>query len=270
VSIAYAENSEFAVAEWYRLHGIASEFEPKMRLAYTRAVKDGKQVDELELRQIITRIFVRVCRTSADVYGLVFNPNSPLYIEAIDNMVRKFSNVVDSPLAREQVRRILPHDLPLHERKKRLNTFGLDAQSAVAVEQERQKRGDSFTARKDVERIRQDRVRMRGNLLAITETNRVVNGALETLWVDNLTGVSKSDGVTFYDRSIRDIANLPRGAVKEIVTRRDGVVCDYCDAVDGTTAQVGKQYNTEYGYFDHPPFHPRCRCFQIISLKRAS
>lgn len=266
MSVATIDNSEFAVGEWFRLHNIAETYEPKMRLAYTRAVKDGKQVDELELRQVITTILARVCRTSAPIYGLVFNPNSPIYITTIDDCVRKFSNVVDSPQAREAVRRILPPELPLHERRDRLNTFGLDAMSAARIERERQERGDTPTAKKDVARIRQESIRLRGNLLAVTETNRVVNASLEALWMDN-AGISKSTEaeVTYYEPGL-SVGSLPRNVVKEIVTRRDGRVCDYCDPLDGVTAKLGQQYDTEYGYFDHPPFHPRCRCFQIIGV----
>ena len=77
--------------------------------------------------------------------------------------------------------------------------------------------------------------------------------------------IEKSDNVTYIDGSINDIKNLPNTARKEIVTRRDDRVCNYCFPLDGITAQVGKMFDTDYGYFDFPPFHPRCRCFIIIS-----
>lgn len=268
MSVAIHEDRNFSYNEWHRLSEIAQKYEPKMRLAYTRAIRDGQQVDKLALRQVITSILANVCRTSADVYGLVFNPNSPSYIEAIDSLVDKYVSVVDSPQAREQVRQILPSGLPLHERKKRLNTFGLDARSALRIERYRQQSGNGPTAQKNVERARQDAIRMRGNTLATTETNRVVNVALETLWLDNMGEISKAT-VVFYDRSITNISRLPRTAVKEWVTRRDGKVCLHCDPLDGITAQVGKEFDTDYGWFSTPPIHPHCRCF-IIILARGS
>ncbi len=259
MSVLAYENEDFGFHEWWRLNDIANTYESKMRLAYTRAMRDGTQINSLELRQVITNILARVCRTSAEAYGLVFNPNSPIYIETIDRLVEKYLTVIDSPMARDEVKRILPSDLPLHERKKRLNVFGLDAQSALAVERYRQTRGDSPTALTDTARVRADLVRQRGNLLALTETNRVVNASLEALWMDNMTSeVSKA--------SIALIGSLPKRAKKQIITRRDERVCSYCDPLDGITAPIGEQYDTEYGLFDGPPFHPRCRCFQILSV----
>jgi hypothetical protein len=89
------------------------------------------------------------------------------------------------------------------------------------------------------------------------------------LWIDN-TEVSKADDVVYYDRSIRNVAKLPKRAHKEIVTRRDGKVCEYCGLLEGLTAGIGQQFNTFYGMFQSPPFHPRCRCFMIISGTRAA
>lgn len=255
-----ALEEDFGFHEWWRLVEIANVYEPKMRLAYTRAMRDGTQVNQLELRQVITNILARVCRTSAPIYGLVFNPNSPIYIETIDRLVEKYVSVIDSPTAREEVRRILPADLPLHERRRRLNTFGLDAGSAIRVEMYRQQRGDSPTAISDTARVRADLIRMRGNLLATTETNRVVNASLEALWIDNLQAeVSKA--------VVRLATPLPQNTQKTIVTRQDDRVCDYCEPLDGVSAKVGEAYDTKYGLFSGPPFHPRCRCFQILTVR---
>lgn len=229
-------------------------------------MRNGTQIDKLELHNVITKILVEVCRSTADLTGLVFNPNSDIYFETIDKLVNKYVKAVDSPHAREEVRRILPSDLPLHERKNRLNVYGLDAKSAVDVEryaQERFKKGAGPTAYKDVERVRTDAFRRRGNLIAITETNRIVNTSLEALWQDNLSGVSKAD-VVYIDVKYRDIAQLPKNAKKEWITRRDGRVCQFCDPLDGLTAKIGEEFDTERGMFMVPPIHPRCRCFVIL------
>lgn len=256
--------SEFSVTEWHRISGIATKHEPKMRTAYLRAVRSGKSVDKLQLRKAITDVVVEVGVSSANTYDLIFNPNSPIYIETIDNLTEKYANNVSSPKAQDAVRRILPANLPLNERRVRLNTFGLDARSAVRVEQYRQNLGEGSSALRDVERVRRSAIVERGNLLALTETNRMINTSLEALWLDN-SEISKAD-VVFYDRSIRDINRLPKRARKEIITRRDDRVCKYCFPLEGITAKIGEEFDTDYGYFMVPPFHPRCRCFVIIGV----
>lgn len=254
---------DFAVSEWHRLSRIAEKYEAPMRLAYTRAMRNGVNLDKLQLRKVIIDIMSETCVTTSHVYGLVFNPNSESYIEAVDRLTEKYYRTVDNKEARDAVRRILPRDISLEDRKRRLNTFGLDTKSAVEIERYRQTIGDGPSHIHDVERVRADAVRRRGNLLALTETNRVINTSLETLWLDNQS-VSKAD-VVYYDRSIRDIGNIPKRARKIIVTRRDDRVCKYCDPLDGIKARLGEQFETDYGFFDTPPFHPRCRCFLIVS-----
>jgi hypothetical protein len=254
--------SDFSVTEWNRLSGIADKYEPKMRTAYLRAVRSGNSVDKLQLRKVITDIVVETGITSAGIYDLVFNPNSGVYIDTIDSLTEKFASSVNSPKAQDAVRRILPSGITLPDRRRRLNTFGLDARSAVRVETYRQQRGDSPTALSDVERVRRSAVVERGNLLAITETNRMVNTALETLWLDN-SDISKAE-VLFYDRSIRDINKIPKRARKEWITRRDDAVCNYCFPLEGNLAKIGEEFDTDYGWFECPPIHPRCRCFMIL------
>lgn len=258
-------HDDFSTGEWNRLSVIATKYEPRMRLAYTRAIRDGRSVDQLELRQAIISILAEVCRTSAPIYGIVFNPNSPIYTETIDRLVDKYVSIVDSQAAREEVKRILPPGLTLAERRERLNTFGLDPRSAVQVEKYRQERGNSPSGITDIARVRNQAIQTRGNTIANTEVNRIVNSSLESLWLDNLANVSKA--VEFYDRSVRDINNLPRSAKKEWITRRDGRVCNYCDPLDGISAPIGAEFDTEYGYFMTPPIHPHCRCFVIVRAR---
>lgn len=258
-------DTEFSTNEWWRLSDIAIKYESRMRLAYTRAMVDGVHINKLQLRKVIIDCLSETCISSAQVYNLVFNPNSSIYVETVDTLTDKYANTVDSPTAREAVKRILPKGLSLEDRNRRSNTFGLDTKSALDVERYRQRIGDSEAHIRDTAKKRAAAIRLRGNRLATTETNRVVNAALEALWLDN-QDVSKSD-ITFYDRTIRDFGNVPKRARKIIITRRDGRVCEYCDSLDGLKARIGKDFDTEYGLFSGPPFHPNCRCYLFVSTK---
>lgn len=265
MSVNAIARSDFSTVEWFRLSEIAYKYEPKMRLAYTRAVQSGVRINTLQLRKTIIDIVAETCLSSAAVYGIVFNPNSPTYIKAVENLTDKYAGVVDSKDASEAVKRILPSRISLEDKRRRSNTFGLDKQSALAIENYRQKNSSDKTVVHDTARLRADAINRRGNLLAVTETNRVINTALETLWLDNQV-ISKAE-ITYYDRTIPDIGNIPRRARKVIITRRDDRVCSYCDPLDGVKAKLGEQFETDYGLFDAPPFHPRCRCFLIVSTK---
>lgn len=260
-----AAGHDLGTSEWFRLSALAEKYEPKFRLAYTRAIRSGTQVDELQLRKVIIDALAETCITSANVYSVIFNPNSHIYVNAVDDLLSKYVKSVQSKDAENAVRRILPRGLPLQDRRRRLNVLGLDTKTAVEIERYRQEIGDGPSHLRDVERVRIDAIRRRGNLIALTETNRVINTALESLWLDNLT-ISKSD-VVYFDRSIKGDV-IPARAKKEIVTRRDSRVCNYCDPLDGVTARIGEEFDTHYGSFASPPFHPRCRCFMILSLGR--
>jgi hypothetical protein len=263
--------------EWFRLEALATKYEPRMRLAYTRSVRDGRQVNTLELRKEFISIVSAVCLSTADVYGLVFNPNSPIYLALVEHLTEHFANQVDSAQAKEEVKRIVPKDLPLNEMRERLNTFGLDARAALRIERHIQELENSKkpVPKGDILRttryLRGDAVRQRGNLLSRTEVNRAVNLSLESLWVDNIAGsITKSraadlfNPLSFLDSSVSTIGALPRNAKKEWVTRRDGRVCTFCDPLDGMTATLGQPFDTEYGLYQSPPAHPQCRCILIL------
>lgn len=256
--------SPFSVSEWQRLDTISSKYEPKMRTAYLRAVRSGNSLDTLQLRKQIIDVVVEVATTTAEVYGLVFNSNSPIYIETVEALTEKYASSVNSPKAQDAVKAVLPPGLSLQDRRRRLNTFGLDARSAISIERYRQERGDSPTALSDVERARKAAIVERGNLLAITETNRMVNTALEAVWLDN-SSISKADDVIYYDRQILSTGRIPKRAKKEWITRRDDRVCNYCFPLEGVKARLAEEFDTDYGFFQVPPIHPRCRCFMIIT-----
>jgi hypothetical protein len=113
----------------------------------------------------------------------------------------------------------------------------------------------------------------RGNLIALTEVNRIINQTLETVWLDNMTvsKARKSETSEMYLEhagtvtAITSIRGIPARAKKMVVTRRDNRVCDYCLPLERATAKIGSMFNTRYGLFPHPPFHPRCRCYMIVS-----
>lgn len=261
---------DFTFMEWNRLDMIAADHDRKLKQAFLRTVVRGQPANSLEIRNVLTDCVVEVGVTTAPIYGMVFNPNAPAYRRLIDVLTQKYMDrVMNDESAKNQVRAILPSGLSLSERRDRLDTFGLDGRAAVRIERMRQ-HGESAAT------IRGARIALateRGNLLAITEINRTVNAALETLWIENLQGIRKADEGSewFYQDGdsasvITSLAGIPKRARKEIVTRKDNRVCDYCEPLDGKKARLGIDFNTHYGLFMAPPFHPRCRCYMIVRV----
>lgn len=257
----HAIQTDFSTHEWFRLNSIAQKYEPLMRLAYTRAMITKTRLDRSHLHDVITNCLAETCLSTAKIYNLNFNPSSVIYAETVDRLVDKYAGIITSTNASAQaaVKRILPQGLSLAERRDRLNTLGLDIKSAIHIENHRQ------VGNGDISRVRAIAITNRGNLIAVTETNRVVNAALEALWMDNQQ-ISKAD-IMYYDNTISDLGNIPKRARKIIVTRRDDRTCDYCDSLDGIKARLGEDFDTEYGIFTAPPFHPHCRCFLIVSTQ---
>lgn len=259
VAAADPKWERFTLDEWFRLEDIATKYTPKMRAAYNRAIVSGRTVNKLQIRNIITDIFIDTAFASADTYSLVFNPNSPIYASTIDELTDLYASFADSSKARDAVRAILPmNELSLGEIRERLSaTFGLDTRSALMVERYRQGRGKGKTAERDVERARKAAIIERGNRMAITEVNRAINAALESLWRDNM-GITKVEYTTEYFR------NLPPDATKVWVTRRDNIVDRVCRILEGTETLVGDLYDTPFGVFLYPPIHPFCRCRLVL------
>lgn len=260
--------SEFSIGEWYRLDNIAAKYDQQLKIAWTKTVAQGQQVNSLYVRNVFTDTVIETCLTTAQVYGMVFNPNSPIYRTLIDRMTDAYMKVVDDDKAKERVKEILPSGLSLSERRNRSDVYGLDARAAVRIERMRQEGKPA----EDIRRARYEATVQRGNLIALTEINRVINHSLETLWIDNLR-VSKAEepsDVWHFDRSVptsvSSISQLPKRARKEWITRRDNRVCDYCLPLEGATARLGFEFDTEYGMFQAPPIHPRCRCYMIVSV----
>jgi hypothetical protein len=259
--------SDFSVEEWNRLDRLAGKFERKLKTAYLQTVAQRQRANSLLIRNIITDTVVEVGVTSAHVYGMVFNPNSPSYRVLIDRLTDRFMDTVNNDNAKEKVKEILPTGLSLSQRRARLDVFGLDAGSALRIERMRQ----AGEKREDIENARLHMSVTRGNLLALTEINRVVNRTLETLWIDNLS-ISKADDVWYFDETvpnnITSIAGLNSKARKRPVSRRDNVVCNHCDDIEEETKPIplGTEFETPFGFFISPPFHPRCRCFMIVSV----
>lgn len=263
------EYSDFSVNEWYRLDNLAAKYDQQLKVAWTKTVAQGQQVNSLYVRNIFTDTVIETCLTTAQVYGMVFNPNSPIYRRLIDRMTDVFMGVVNDDKAKDKVKEILPAGLSLSERRNRTDVYGLDARAAVRIERMRQEGASS----EEVRTARLNAAAHRGNLVALTEINRVINLSLETLWIDNLE-ISKAEEppneVWYFDRSVptnvSSISQLPKRARKEWITRRDNRVCEYCLPLEGVKARLGFEFDTEYGMFQSPPIHPRCRCYMIVSV----
>jgi hypothetical protein len=269
VNEAAAVLDQFAEIEWMRLDSISAKYDQQLKTAYLQTVAQRQPANSLKIRNVLTDCVVETAVRTAPVYGMVFNPNAPVYRSLIDTLTDRYMDrVMNDEDARNQVRDVLPTGLSLSDRRNRLDVFGLDGKSAVRVERMRQEgRPEPL-----VQAARISLVAQRGNLLALTEINRTINYTLETLWIENLRGIRKAEtSEWFYERNgsaskISSLAGIPKRAKKEIVTRKDNRTCDYCEPLDGKTARLGTEFNTEYGMFIAPPFHPRCRCFMIVRV----
>ena len=266
---------DFSVTEWFRLDGIAITNERNLRRAFLQTVVQHQEANSLIIRNVITDTVVETAVSSAHAYGMAFNANTPSYRKLIDALTDTYMDrVVNDNAAKEQVRQMLPGGLSLPERRNRLDTFGLDGRSAVRLENMRQ----DGASESDIKAERLALVTQRGNLLATTEINRIVNSTLELLWVENLQGIHKAKKKTdvttnwfyqFGNRAsvITSLDGIPSSAKKEIVTRKDNRVCNYCAPLEGVSARLGTEFRTEYGLFMFPPFHPRCRCYMIVRTR---
>jgi hypothetical protein len=262
---------DFSVIEWLRLDGIAAIHERGLRNAFLQTVVQRQETNSLIIRNVITDTVVETAVSSAHAYDMVFNPNAPAYRRLIDALTDTYMNrVMNDDSAKEQVRQIVPTGLSLSELRNRLDTFGLDGRSAVRLERMRQE-GATDAA---IQAERLSLTTQRGNILALTEINRIINATLEVLWIENLQGISKANKKVegsqwFYESggdavTITSLVGIPKSARKEIVTRKDNRVCVYCEPLDRTTARLGTEFRTGYGLFMSPPFHPRCRCYMIV------
>jgi hypothetical protein len=252
---------DFTVTEWHRLSEIARRHESSMRLAFTKAVQSRRQVDTLILRNAITLLLVEVCDTTAPVYGMVFNPNSEIYLFTIDRLVDKFTRGINLRESRQAVSNMLPQSLGVADREARLDTFGLDVRAATRLERMRQEGSSELELAQERSRA----ITVRGNIISMTETNRIVNQSLIALWRDNsdsdLVAKARRRQVEYRGTTRRRVMQAPH---KTWTTRRDEKVCKYCDPLDGITARLDAEFDTRYGVFDSPPIHPNCRCFMVL------
>lgn len=264
-------DDNFSVSEWNRLDRLSMKFDRELKIAYTKSVTQHGMFVKDNFEKVISDCVVETGVTTAHEYGITFNAHNLMWLGLIDELTDNYMRVVDDESAKKKVKEILPNDLSLSDRRSRLDVLGLDARSAVRLERMRQHGiSEAF--------IRQARVDMslqRGNLIALTEVNRIINATIEALWIDNQGGISKaSRKVEYYGEWFKEtqtgssvittIRGIPSRAVKSIVTRKDNRVCDYCKPLEMVSAKLGTFFNTVYGLFKYPPFHPRCRCFMIV------
>jgi hypothetical protein len=263
-------DEDFAVREWQRLDVLSARFDRHFKMAYTRGVTAGN-FSESNFRELVTDCVVETGVRTAEQYEITFNPTSPIYLNLIEELTRNYMGVVNNESAKKEVKRIIPQNLSLSDRRDRLDVFGLDARSAVRLERMRQQGASAH----DLRATRIDLSVQRGNLIALTEVNRIINATLETLWLDNQRGISKARRKMVYGgewyketaegaKVISTLRGIPNRANKTIVTRKDNRVCNYCEPLDGVLTRIGAMFNTVYGLFKYPPFHPRCRCFMIV------
>jgi hypothetical protein len=265
---------DFAVGEWNRLSIISNKYDVRFKGAYLQTVVQGQQ-NRAILRDVVADAVMETAISTADKYGVGFDPTANRWKTLVEGMTDGFMNVVSNEAAKKQVRSVLPEGLSLSDRSNRLNVFGLSGRDAVRLERMRQE----GRSRADVEAARINLSVQRGNIVALTETNRIVNATLESVWLDNTT-ISKArrknadwqwDGEMFYEgrqapKRVTSLRGIPTRARKTIVTRRDNRICNYCLPLEGIESQVGSPFVTQYGSFNYPPFHPRCRCFMIVRL----
>ena len=265
-----AEFSDFPTNEWHRLDNLGQRFDRALKVAHTRLVSLGPSPYTKGLiRDVVADTVIETAVGTAHVYGMNFDYEHPRYKELVKDLTNEFMKVVGNESAKDKVRAILPSGLSLRDRNARLDVFGLSSSDAVRLERMRQNGIGG-------QRLKDARLHMslqRGNIVALTEVNRIINQTVETVWIDNMA-VSKArkrteTGGLLLEHagkvtSIHSIRGIPRTARKTIVTRRDNRVCDYCLPLEGIDAPIGRTFNTGYGVFPHPPFHPRCRCYMIV------
>ena len=248
------------VREWFRLNNLATGFEADMRAAFTRNALQGEPFSPIRFRPIVGQIVHDVCRDTAITYNLVFNSNDGIYKQTIERLLDKIMQSLNPTSTRVEVTRILPRSASILERQKIIrDSFGLDVRSALVFEKERQEAKDNQRLLSDISIRRNAAIQSRGNLIAVTEVNRAVNEALIAIYQANEpVSKSASGNEMLYGLDIPDPNKVPRSARKVILTRRDDRVCNYCDALDGEHAKLDSDFETEYGKFFSPPFHPRC------------
>jgi len=252
--------------KWFALDAISTQYEPAMRLAFTKALTNPPPYS-VKIQPVLANILTATCRYAADFYGLEFNPFNPVYRDTVTNLCNGIDKTLDNSAAQHAVSLIVPPGLPALERRRRIaQANGLDPRMAVAIEQMHQ-RAKTSTEKSALRSKTMSAIQTRSNLLAITETNRAVNQSLLALWRANEDVRKAQEDVTFYDQTIKDAGRIPRNARKVILTRRDDRVCTYCDVLDGVSAKLNDDFDTEYGMFECPPFHPRCRCFMLVTTE---
>lgn len=258
--------SDFSITEWERLNKLSLRFDQKLKVAHTRMIVLGDTPYSRNIvKDTITDCVVETAHGTARVYGMEFDP--PKYKTLVNDLTTNFIKVVRNEGAKDKVRAILPTGISFADRGNRLNVFGLSAPDAVRLERMRQK---GISGR----RLEDARLHMRlsrGNTLALTEVNRIINQTVESVWLNNVIVQKnrKDEGNILLEHAgrvtaITSLYGIPALAKKTVVTRRDNRTCDYCWPLEGITAGIGAMFQSRYGVFAHPPFHPRCRCFMIV------
>lgn len=272
MTLAAKSEINFADSEWHRLDSLSNRFDSALKQVHTRVIVLGKgslTYTKGLVKETIADFVAETAVSTAHVYGLNFQPSSPAYGKMVNELTNNFMKVVRNDEAKSQVQAVLPSGLSLPDRNNRLDVFGLSGRDAVRIEHMRQ----NGVSGKSLADARQNLQLRRGNLIALTEVNRIINQTIETVWLENMivskARKSKDTSQMLLEHggtvtAITSLRGIPATAEKQIVTRRDNRTCDYCLPLDGTVARIGERFYTRYGVFLHPPFHPRCRCVMIM------
>lgn len=268
--------------EWQRINFLADRYEPELRKAFAQSVRTMQKINTLQVRATLANLVNDTAASTATVYSLLYDPNARSFHTLVDNLVDAYVKMLDASNkeARGNVRVMIPRGTPLHEIRQRLeDSFGLDVRGAKSLEKYRQTllASPKPHSKRDIEqslrKARNDMLIQRTNAIARTESQRAINMAMETLWVENAIVTQVAKAVSYLpqeDPNVSTNVYIETGSGtktmsrKEWVTRQDGRVCSYCDPISGVTARLGMPFDTDYGLLVSPPAHPNCRCFIIL------
>lgn len=228
------------------LYSLHEAFAPRMRKAFTRAVQNNREINRTVLEEIVSDLFRATVKLLS--YKNEELRSDFLIDDDVTRLVAAYVNIIQPAVVRDTVSRMFPAGLSAPERASRLRAVRyLDEQSAVQVENRRQQlreqEDSDVRVERQIQRFRDELVQRRGNLIATTETSRVINAAVQSLAMHNMN----------------------HDPVVEWVARLDNRVERECVHLDGERVQVGDSFVTLSGKpVQHPPAHPACRCFLVV------
>lgn len=225
---------------------LSENFAPKMRRAFTEAVSNSTNIERDILRETVHDLIGFVVGIMDNHVGLDAEFST---WDLADRLTAAYANLIQSGQAQEYLSATLP-PLSTQDKIQRLKDVRyLDIPNAVRLEKYRQRllldQVPGPIVQREVAKLRDQMIQIRGNLLATTETTRVVNAAVMQLAWNN---------ASILDPKVEWVARKDRRTEKE------------CLALDGERISVGDTFFLLSGRpIEHPPAHPGCRCFLSIA-----